>query len=138
MRAYELEAYCDATLVPALRENGGALEQHEKTSAALAAMRANFDQLRQDLGAETAACAQLASERNRLVAELRESERKRIALEQHVAEWTAKLEAASHDGGAECSYCHGVGACPRCWGRAAIERLTREDARLAVAGSDRG
>ena len=23
----------------------------------------------------------------------------------------------------ECSYCHGVGACPQCWGRAAIEEL---------------
>ena len=22
-----------------------------------------------------------------------------------------------------CSYCHNIGACPKCWGRAAIEEL---------------
>ena len=26
----------------------------------------------------------------------------------------------------DCEYCYGVGACPRCWGRAAIEKLKRQ------------
>jgi hypothetical protein len=29
-----------------------------------------------------------------------------------------------------CDYCHGIGACPRCWGRAAITKLEH---RLAKA-----
>lgn len=33
----------------------------------------------------------------------------------------------------KCYYCHGVGACPRCWGRAAITALESERERLAAA-----
>lgn len=29
-----------------------------------------------------------------------------------------------------CDYCKGIGACPRCWGRAAIDELEKENARL--------
>lgn len=36
--------------------------------------------------------------------------------------WT-ELKAAPFDGEGECGYCHGVGACPRCWGRAGITKL---------------
>lgn len=38
--------------------------------------------------------------------------------------------------GATCDYCHGVGACPRCWGRSAIEELTAERAALVDALRD--
>lgn len=37
----------------------------------------------------------------------------------------ARLMAATFDGSEKCDYCHGVGACPRCWGRAAITRLEK-------------
>ena len=32
-----------------------------------------------------------------------------------------------------CDYCHGVGACPKCWGRTAIEELKNERAELLDA-----
>jgi hypothetical protein len=30
-----------------------------------------------------------------------------------------------------CTYCHGVGACPTCWGRTAIEELKAKNQKLA-------
>jgi len=44
-----------------------------------------------------------------------------------------KVKAAEFDGEGKCTYCHGIGACPRCWGRAGITRLEKErDARGAA------
>ena len=36
------------------------------------------------------------------------------------------LREARGEAEPRCSYCHGVGACPRCWGRAAITEKSRE------------
>ena len=32
-----------------------------------------------------------------------------------------------------CDYCHAIGACPKCWGRAGIEELKAANARLRTA-----
>ena len=32
-----------------------------------------------------------------------------------------------------CDYCHAIGACPKCWGRAGIDELKAENARLREA-----
>lgn len=32
-----------------------------------------------------------------------------------------------------CDYCHAIGACPQCWGRAGYDRLTQEKAALLEA-----
>ena len=34
---------------------------------------------------------------------------------------------------ANCEYCHAIGACPKCWGRAGYDRLTREKTALLEA-----
>lgn len=39
-------------------------------------------------------------------------------------------EPAAPGGEVACDYCCGVGACPRCWGRAAVSRLAADNARL--------
>ena len=31
-----------------------------------------------------------------------------------------------------CTYCYGVGGCPKCWGKTAVRRLTNENERLSV------
>lgn len=35
----------------------------------------------------------------------------------------ARFEKSRFDGMGKCDYCKGVGACPRCWGRSAVEAL---------------
>ena len=60
-------------------------------------------------------------------------------LKLRIVELEAKCEvgvlyAGGSGGAAHCAYCHGHGACPKCWGRAGIERLyTERDAALARA-----
>ena len=47
-----------------------------------------------------------------------------------------KREPAAPGGEVACDYCCGVGACPRCWGRAAVSRLAADNARLSRIESD--
>ena len=58
---------------------------------------------------------------NALPALLDECER----LERENARLTKPGTGYDPEAGA-CTYCHGVGACPRCWGRVGIDRLERE------------
>lgn len=40
------------------------------------------------------------------------------------------VEEQPEDFPTHCNYCHGVGACPLCWGRAAIEAQKEQHARV--------
>ena len=49
-----------------------------------------------------------------------------------LAEHKKRIAEKDFDGSSRCGYCHGVGACPRCWGRAGITKL---EAALAEKGA---
>ena len=61
----------------------------------------------------------LAAERALRVA----AEQRAEMLQVRLLEERKAVSAADFDGGGTCTYCHAVGACPRCWGRAAITAL---------------
>ena len=62
----------------------------------------------------------------------------RAAILDHVREITTEVERLTKPGTGYdpetgvCTYCHGVGACPRCWGRVGIDRMAAERDALAA------
>ena len=90
--------------------------------AALTALLAAWDDLERERDEARDLYRETEIRRSEALTALSRVEGERDAARRLVADFQAKVAAAEHDGGTECSYCHGIGACPRCWGRAGIER----------------
>jgi hypothetical protein len=59
---------------------------------------------------------------NELREERARTEEARADAEKWKQRWL-EMKALPFDGDAQCGYCKGIGACPRCWGRAGITKL---------------